>query len=161
MTTMSERLISPHCKIFVETLLEKGIPKQHIRVNNLGANEGCVVDIADPKGLEGTSIKIDGRGRPFGEIMVPHCKTDAFGQMYLVTVGMELCGGDQSKGIKGCEIDQVHVHSYGSAPGGLIGSTHVHFNCDDLDKHPSQKYCVEKLAEAIVKLDRYSSKICT
>ena len=167
---MTERPLSPHCKIFVDRL-EEGISPKHVRVNNLGTNEGCVIDILDPATLEGTSIKIDEKGRLFGEIMVPHCKTTGTGEMYLVTVGMELCGGDRSKGIKGCEIDQVHIHAYGpsselaakalvpKAP--VFGSTHVHFDCQDLDRHPSQKRCIEKLAEAIVKLERYKLKICT
>ena len=158
---MTERILSPHCKIFLDRL-EEGISPKRIQVNNLGRNEGCVVDISHPTSVEGTSIKIDGRGRPFGEIMIPHCRNESgtTDSMYLLTVGMELCGGDQRKGVKGCEIDQVHVHAWSKPTDRVVGSTHVHFACDDLDKHPSQRYCIEKLADAIVKLDRHISKVC-
>ena len=94
--------------------------------------------------------------------MVPHCKNESGSpdSMYLITVGMELCGGDRKKGIKACEIDQVHVHAWSKPTEKVVGSTHVHFDCEDLDKHPSHRYCIEKLADAIVKLDRYTSKVC-
>ena len=163
---MTERPLSPHCKIFVDRL-EEGISAKRIRVNNLGVNEGCVVDITHPASAEGTSIKIDEKGRPFGEIMIPHCKNESSTtEMYLVTVGKELCGGQREKSLKGCEIDQVHVHAWSKSikiftGGHVVGSTHVHFGCEDLDKHPSHKYCIEKLADALIKLDRYTSKICT
>ena len=158
---MSERPISSHCKIFINKL-EEGISLKRIHVNNLGVNEGCVIDITHPASVEGTSIKIDERGRPFGEIMIPHCKNESgiTDNLYLLTVGMELCGGQREKGIKGCEIDQVHVHSWSKPSERVIGSTHVHFDCEDLDKHPSHKHCIEKLADAIIKLDRYTSKLC-
>jgi len=106
---MTERPLSPHCKIFLDRL-EQGVSPKRIQVNNLGVNEGCVVDISHPASVEGTSIKIDERGRPFGEVMVPHCRnvSGTTDNMYLLTVGMELCSGDSRKGVKGCEIDQVH-----------------------------------------------------
>jgi hypothetical protein len=157
---MSQRPISPFCRIFVDKL-EEGIPRERIRINNLGINEGCEVDIVHPW-PEGSSVKIDERGRPFGEVMVPNCKNESGVTVnYLLTVGMELCGGDRSKGIKGCQIDQVHIHAWEKQVGPVASSTHVHFDCEDLDRHPSQKYCLEKLADAIIKLDRYISKTCT
>ena len=157
---MSERPVQLHCRVFLDKLIQE-IPLNRINFNNLGAEEGCEVDIKHPATVEGTSVKIDGRGRPFGEIMVPHCKrTDQKSLMYLLTVGMELCSGDPKHGVKGCEIDQVHIHGWEKPYKNAVGSTHVHFDCLDLDKHPSHKYCIEKLADTIIRLDEYTTMLC-
>jgi hypothetical protein len=141
--------------------LKEGIPHDRIIFNNLGATEGCEVDIKHPATLEATSVKIDGQGRPFGELMISHCKrSDDKSLMYLLTIGMELCSGDERRGVKGCEIDQIHVHGWEKPYKNALGSTHVHFDCLDLAKHPSHKYCIEKLASAIIKLDEYTTKLC-
>jgi hypothetical protein len=158
---MNAQPLSQYCQVFVDELQE-GIDPKRIRLNNLGINEGCEVDVAHPASLEATSIKIDGQGRPFGEIMVPHCRANSStGEMYLLTTGMELCGGNERQGLKGCQIDQVHVHAWSQPSNHVVGSTHIHFECQDLDRHPSHTYCIKKLADSIIKLDRYTSKNCT
>lgn len=147
-----------YCRIFVDALTDHISPSK-ISVNDLGRNEGCVIDVKSSP-VEGSSIKIDGKGDVFGEIMVPHCKGSGEpAQMYLLTVGMELCSADKSKGVEGCSIDQVHVHTYEKEYSNLFGSTHIHFDCK-IGGHSAHNHCIQKIAKTIVKLDEYATKNC-
>lgn len=153
---MSERPLSPHCKTFLDVLKQR-ISENDIRTNNLGVAEGCIVDIRH-KGLtrtdnsrimeiqDASSIWINAKGNPSGELMIPQCRTPDTGLSFLLTVGMELCS-------PGCRITQVHNHH------GKIATTHVHFECD-MEKQPNKRYCVEEIARTVVKLNEYINKTC-
>ena len=157
---VSERT-SKYCKVFIEALKENVLPNQ-ISVNDSGS-DGCVVDIKNSVGLEGSSIWIDSKGNPSGELMVTHCKAlgaKETNMMFLMTVGQEICSPAHQSGIdyEGCKISQVHVHPF-ITPNNFnaFGSTHIHIECGD---HPSKTYCLEKLAKTIGELNEYVSKTC-
>ena len=153
--------LSKHCKIFIDALKEN-VSSDQISVNDSGS-DGCVVDVKNSVGLEGSTIWIDGKGNPSGELMVTHCKalgakeTD---MMFLMTVGHEICSGAHQSGIdyEGCKISQVHVHPF-ITPNNFnaFGSTHIHIECGE---HPNKPHCLERLAETIGKLNDYVSKTC-
>ena len=153
---------SKYCKVFIEALKEN-VPADRIRLNDSGS-EGCIVDVKNTVGIEGSSIWIDSKGNPSGELMVTHCKSwgaKETNMMFLMTTGQEICSGARQSGIdyEGCQIRQVHVHPF-ITPNkhDAFGSTHIHFECGD---HPAKEHCLRRLAETIGKLDQYVSKTCS
>lgn len=153
-----KRPIGTYCKILVEEFKNAGL-EDSIRVNNMGPSEGCIIDIKH-KGLNkyqdsiqtSSSIHLHERDKYIDvEVMIPHCKTySRLGEMFLINPDMDLC-------FPGCDIKQVHTHSYG------LPNSHFHVECkiEKFEKQGNPFHCVKQIAWLVKKADDFATKTCS
>lgn len=161
---MAERQMGKYCKIFVDALYEM-FPKESVKVNNLGPNEGCVVDVKH-KAVEklaerkeypiqtysSLSIREDRPKYKYidGEVMVTHCPTyGKWSEHFLIGMGEQLCDN-------GCKITMVHTHS------GIVPNSHFHVSCNltKLEEIGNPEHCIRKVAKLLKQADEFTEKTC-